>query len=187
LWTTVPTISLGLFAWAPAVHIARQRRTSDAWWWLATFVASTITEVVLVEVVPTDAGGVEGALPGVFLLAYLITASVYAWRGCGPRPAAPSMYPAAYVDAWHQPTHPGSAQPMPTPMPTHAAMHAPAPMPTPAPGYMPAPAPMPTAPPTMAASGAWPGTTPPADDNMAAEVQAELRELRGFLGGEDVR
>jgi len=27
----------------------------------------------------------------------------------------------------------------------------------------------------------------PAANDMAAEIQAELRELRGFLGGEDVR
>lgn len=151
LWTVIPVGSVGLLGWVPAVHIARRRRTPASWWWLAGMVAGTVGECVLVYLVPGDKHGSPEAGAGAFALSYLITATVYAWRGCGPEP-------------------------------TRRQPEAPYPNPYPHPGY---------------GGAAWPpatfGSAPPtpypaaAAHDMAAEIQADLRELRGFLGGEDAR
>lgn len=134
LWTVLPSATLGLAGWVPAVHIARRRRTRAAWIWLAGLVAAAVGEIVLLEMTP------DGNLfAGFFAVAYLITATVYAWHGCGVEPPAPS--PAGYG-----PWTPASYEHY------NAALY---------------PA--------------------PAATDMAAEIQADLRELRGLLGGGEAR
>ena len=133
LWTVLPSATLGLAGWVPAVHIARERRTWEAWIWLAGLLAATVCEIVLVEVMPDG-----NVLAGFFLVAYLITATVYAWQGCGAKPLMQS--PTAY-GAW---------------IPADYEHYRAAPYPA-------------------------------AATDMAAEIQADLRELRGFLGGGEAR
>jgi hypothetical protein len=161
LWTMIPFGTLGLCGWAPAVHIARRRRTAESWWWLAALVAGTIGEIVLVSVVPQGHGSGQFDA-GLYVVSYLITASVYAWRGCGPERTVPPHLSAGYGAAWMAGQY-GSATPA-----SPTTFVAPA---TPF-SFAPATPPMP---PAASAS------------DMAAEIQAELRELRGFLGGEDAR
>ncbi|MEY9860016.1 hypothetical protein ABH935_005650 [Catenulispora sp. GAS73] len=160
LWTVIPVVSVGLLGWVPAVHVARRRRTPASWWWLAGMVAGMVGECVLVYLVPGDKHGNAEAGAGAFALSYLITATVYAWRGCGPGPARRRPEAAPYPNPYPHPGY-GSAA-----WPPAAFGSAPS---------TPYPAPVVPAVPAAAAHA------------MAAEIQADLRELRGFLGGEDAR
>ena len=166
LWTAIPVATLGFLGWVPAVHIARRRRTRSAWIWLAGLVAALVCEIVMLEVLPTRVQAITGG----FTLTCIITATVYAWQGCGDdypvarRPPYP-VYGAGWMPIGYE-----SAPPTPYPAPTQpysAAMAVPA-------------TPAQTIPPV-------PPVPPAAANDMAAEIQAELRELRGFLGGEDAR
>jgi len=164
LWAAIPFWTVGIAGWAPAVHIARRRRTRAAWWWVAALAASTVAEFVAVELIPRNADFGESFIGDTVVLGYLITATVYAWRGCGPD--LPVL------------------RPVPQPQPWHGAVPTTAPPPPPPP-----PPPSPTAlttPTTPTAIPAVPTGSSAAHD-MAAEIQADLRELRGFLGGEDAR
>jgi len=166
LWAAVPFWTVGIAGWAPAVHIARRRRTREAWWWVAALAASTVAEFVVVELIPKKANVEESFIGDTVVLGYLITATVYAWRGCGPD--LPALRPVP-------------------PQPWYGAAPTVAPMPFPGPAPLSAPAPTPTAAPTAtAAILAAPAGSGAAQD-LAAEIQADLRELRGFLGGEDAR
>ena len=157
LWAAIPFWTVGIAGWAPAVHIARRRRTRAAWWWVAALAASTVAEFAAVELIPRHADVGESFIGDTVVLGYLITATVYAWRGCGPD--LPALRPV----------------PQPQPQPWHGAVPTTPPPPT-----------TPTTPTTPTAIPAVPARSSAAHD-MAAEIQADLRELRGFLGGEDAR
>ncbi|MEZ0106670.1 hypothetical protein ABH920_000651 [Catenulispora sp. EB89] len=174
LWAAVPFWTVGIAGWAPAVHIARRRRTREAWWWVAALAASTVAEFVVVELIPKKANVEESFIGDTVVLGYLITATVYAWRGCGAdlpalRPVSPPVPP--------QPWYGAAPTIAPMPFPAPAPMSAPAPTPAPAATV----APTPTAAILAAPTGSG------AAQDMAAEIQADLRELRGLLGGEDAR
>jgi hypothetical protein len=178
LWTALPIGTLGLCGWVPALHIARRRRTPASWWWLAALAAATVGECVLVWLVPSQEHGSKETAAGTFTVTYLITATVYAWRGNGAD--LPVLRPAPYpgYGAW-MPVGYGSAPPAP-----QASM----PQPYPAAPGTPAGSAVFAAPTAPAAPAApIPPSSAAAASDMAAEVQAELRELRGFLGGEDAR
>lgn len=195
LWAAIPFWTVGLAGWAPAVHIARRRRTRAAWWWVAALAASTVAEVVVVELIPKNAGIAESFIGDVVVLGYLITATVYAWRGCGPDlpplrspQAAAHLYPypyphPGYGDAVWQPEPFGSEHSMSFPAPTLPYPGAPVGAGIPVRPAPPTPAVSHAIPPTPAVS---PVPAAAAHDmaahDMAAEIQADLRELRGFLG-----
>lgn len=164
LWTAIPFASFGLLAWVPAVHVARRRRTPQAWGWLLGLAVSAVSEIVLVETMPPRLKGLAGG----FAIAYIITASVYAWRKCGAEHPGTQAGPYPGYHAGWMPA--GYEAGPPTPYPTYTQPYSvfPAAIPVPAPATAPAPA-------------------SAAANDMAAEIQAELRELRGFLGGEDAR
>jgi hypothetical protein len=178
LWTTIPLLSGGLLGWVPALHVARRRRTPKAWWWFAGLLQGTVVECVLVVMQPTNSTtghGDTGNFAGAFSLASIITATAYSWISCKALPPLPDPY-AGYANTMWMPTKP-EGTPYPAPSPTVTV-----PPGTPGPSFPSAPpvAPVP-APPAPAPAAAT------AASEMAAEVQAELRELRGFLGGEDAR
>lgn len=170
LWTLIPFGTVGLCGWVPALHIARRRRTPASWWWLTGLVAGMVAEVTVVELIPKNTNFLGSLTGDTVVIGYLITATVYAWRGCGP--GLPALRPVS--------------PPWSGPVPGYPA----------APGY-PSTLVGPTAPATPSAAFPPIQPMPPvspvspvpaaAASDMAAEVQAELRELRGFLGGEDAR
>ncbi|WP_370370573.1 hypothetical protein [Catenulispora sp. GP43] len=167
LWTAIPFWTVGICGWVPAVHIARRRRTARAWWWVAAFVGAMVAEFVVVELIPKNANTWESLIGDTVVLGYLITATVHAWKGCGP--GLPALRPAA-----EQPWYGQSPLPAATPVPpTHLY-----PATFVAPGF---------APTATSAAPVVPPVTAAAAHDMAAEVQAELRELRGLLGGGDAR
>jgi hypothetical protein len=164
LWTTIPVLTVGLLGWVPALHVARSRRTPKGWWWFVGLLAGAVGECVLVGTVPSTSHGNAETFSGTFCLGYIITATVYAWKGCGAPPRVPGS--AGYATTmWMATTLDGT--PYPPPYPVSFPVAPPVP-----------PVPAPTA---AAAS------TPVSAADMAAEVQADLRELRGFLGGGDAR
>jgi hypothetical protein len=179
LWTMLPFGSLGLFGWAPALSIARRRRTRAAYWWLGALSGSAVLEVVLLVVVPSKNAGAAGTAAGTFVVAFIGTASVYAWRGKGdpPLPRRPHVY--GYPLTYQYPVAVPATAMLPSPFdqtPAPAPRPAPTPAPTPTRLFPAAPT-LPPVPPPV------PSTAPASD--LAAEVQADLRELRGLLGGGD--
>ncbi|MEY9903922.1 hypothetical protein ABIA35_000128 [Catenulispora sp. MAP12-49] len=188
LWTVIPFGTLGLAAWVPALHIARRRRTTKAWGWLAANVAGTVGECVLVATVPANghgSAGDAGTGAGFYCVAFFIAATVYAWRGCGPGLPKPVRRPVAYGGygaAWSQTLPYPNPNPNPNPNPMAATAPAFYPVNAPGPGPLSAPVAAPAVPLVPAAAA-----HDMAAQDMAAEIQAELRELRGFLGGEEAR
>ena len=161
LWTAIPFGSLGMCGWVPAVHAARRRRSPLGWWWLAGLSASAVLEIVLVSVSPGKGNGPAETSAGAFAVTHIITASIYAWRWCGPDDPGPQWQPgpyAGYGGGW-MPAGYESQPPTPYTLPTQ-----------------------PYSPPSVV-----PPVPAAAANDMAAEIQAELRELRGFLGGGDAR
>ncbi len=185
LWTLVPIGSLGLLGWVPPLRIAFRRKNATAWLWFAGSAAAFVLVIVLTSTVrvsdvdntpPTWVGLVE-ILNIIFTALYTAVAS----KALTPKPKPAPVPPAA----WDVPGR-GYGY-------GYGYGYAPAPAPAPAAGYgyggYPAPPQAyPTAPPVAEPSSARP-------NDVAAEVQAELRELRDLLGesaarareGRDVR
>lgn len=161
LWTAIPPGTLGLCGWVPAVHAARRRRDPWGWWWLAGLVAAAVAEIVLVSVTPAKGKGPTETLAGAFAVTYIIVASIYAWRWCGPDNPGPRWQPGPHAGYGGEWMPAGYESPPRTP-------------------YT-----VPTQP--YSARANVPPVPAAAANDMAAEIQAELRELRGFLGGEDAR
>ena len=189
LWTALPFGSLGLLGWVQALRVARRRRTPKAWWWLAGLAGATVVECLLVTLVPSKTEDGSGAAAGGFVVTYIITASVYNWQQSSGMPrlgARPGPYPLT-ATAWMPSPFEGGTPVVPVMMvpvsPTPQPM---APMQV-MPGQQPAAQPQEPLQPvaqTPVAQTPVPQTQAP---DMAAEVQAELRELRGLLGGGDAR
>lgn len=161
LWTLVPIGSLGLLGWVPPLRIALRRKTPAAWLWLAGSAAGAALVIVLTSTVrqpglkdtpPTWVGAIE--------LVNIISTAVYtgmAGKVLTPKPG-PTRLPPLTRDAYGYGRYPG--QP--------AAYLSPPPI---------------VAPPVVTPPVVVPPVVPSnAVDAAAAEVQAELRELRDFLG-----
>lgn len=182
LWTLVPVGSLGLLGWVPPLRIAFRRKTLAGWLWFAASAASFVLVIVLTSTLhtsavddtpPTWVGGVE-ILNIIFTALYTAVAS----KALTPKPNTAQVAPqawerAGYGYSYGPPIPAAPAQPAQAApdygygrYPAAAAAY---------PSAAPADAPTTVTPPTV---------TPPtvAPNAMAAEVQAELRELRDLLG-----
>ena len=179
LWTLVPIGSLGLLGWVPPLRIAFRTKSAAGWLWFAGSAAAFVLVIVLTSTVRvSDVDDTPPSWVGVVEILNIIFTALYtalASKVLTPKPK-PAPAPAA---AWD--------------LPGRGYGYVPAPVPAPAPGYgyggYPAPQQAyPPAPPAAEPSAARP-------NEVAAEVQAELRELRDLLGesaarareGRDVR
>lgn len=194
LWTLVPIGSLGLLGWVPPLRIAFRRKTPAAWLWFAGSAVGIVLVAVLATTVreapnlkdtpPAWVGGIE--------ILYIIGAAVYtgiATKALTPksRPTLPPTQvqePYAYAYGWY-PEQPAAYLPPP---PAAAPPSATWPIVAPPGATSPVIAPHIMTPPVVAVSpsavppsAASPIVAPNAVDAAAAEVQAELRELRDLL------
>lgn len=202
LWTALPFGSLGLLGWVQALRVARRRRTPKTWWWLAGLAGAAVVECVLLVVVPSNTKDDSGAAAGGFVVTYIITASVYNWLNSkdmrrvrvrvGPYPVAPTAWmPSPFDGTPVMPVMPVMVVPVAGAASTPVAGVA-----------VPGQVAMPGQPVARAQESAAPESAAPVsqaqrqpqlkeqgrgESDMAAEVQAELRELRGLLGGGDAR
>ncbi|RKN08685.1 hypothetical protein D7319_14940 [Streptomyces radicis] len=147
LFALFPVLSLGLLAWVPALRVVVIRRRAVDWAVLALMVSLTVSEVVLISTVPTDDEGPRSALVGLYLVAFLIGATIHAAM-LDDTPPAPGPYPAPRPTGYGAPhgygyPPPAASVPVPASVPVHPAPAAPAPA-VPAPAA-PAP-PSPTSP-----------------------------------------
>lgn len=174
LWTLVPIGSLGLLGWVPPLRIAIRRKTPAAWLWFAGSAGAAVLIIVLVSTVRTSA--IDDTPPGwvgwIELLNIIFTA-IYtgiATKALTPKPRPMPFSPQAqdgygngygYGYGYNSGYGPQAGRPedyRPT-------------MPVAVPPVMPQQPVMPQ-----------PVVAPSAAQAAAAEVQAELRELRDLLG-----
>ncbi|MBS2536904.1 hypothetical protein KGQ20_29485 [Catenulispora sp. NF23] len=177
LWALVPIVSVGTAAWVPSMVFALRRpRKRRAKIWFAVFLTGVAGFITLLIVVPGDrksSGGGAQLFAGTYTVVYILGASVHAFIASkDPRPlrersgagsAMQGYSPTPWQPTPWQPTflqHPQYGQ-LPQFAPQmHDGQQPPV-------GYSPPPA--------------WPAPTRPPLDDTAAEVQAELRELRKML------
>lgn len=163
LWTLVPLGSLGLLGWVPPLRIAFRKKTPAAWLWFAGFAAAFVVIMVLAGTVH---GSAEDDTPDwigdVEVFNMIITAlyTAIASKALTPKPKA-ALFP-----------------PQPLDFPGYGYGHRPVPAPAPGYGYGGYPAAPAAYPPASPVAG----PVPAGPNAMAAEVQAELRQLRDLLG-----
>lgn len=175
LWTLVPIGSLGLLGWVPPLRIAFRRNTPAAWLWLAGSVVGIVLICVLVTTV-RSAPNLKDSPPGwvgVIEIIYIISTAVYtgiATKVLTPKPRlmpppvqVRESYDRGYDRGYGYGRYPG--QP---------AAH----LPPPPVDVLPVDVPTVIVPSAVAPRV----VAPNAVDAAAAEVRAELRELRDFLG-----